>query len=50
MPISLKNETGNYLTFIYQKNKISVDYEIDLIYDEKQIRFVVIGRGFMNGV
>ena len=49
MPIILKSESGNYMTLIYQKNKISVDYEIDLIYDETQICFVVIGRGYKNG-
>jgi len=49
MPIILKNESGNYMTLTYQKNKFSVDYEIDLIYDETQICFVVIGRGYKNG-
>jgi hypothetical protein len=48
-PIILKEESGNYMTLIYQKNKISVEYEIDLIYDETQICFVVIGRGYKNG-
>lgn len=49
LPIIFKNESGNYIAVIYQKNKISVDYEIDLIYDETQICFIVIGRGYKNG-
>jgi hypothetical protein len=49
MPIISKNVLNNYMTLIYQKNKISVDYEIDLFYDETQICFVVIGRGYKKG-
>ena len=49
LPIILKEESGNYMTFVYQKNKMSVDYEIDLVYDETQISFIVIGKGFKFG-
>ena len=49
LPIISKEESDNYMTFIYQKNKMSVDYEIDLVYDETQICFIVIGKGFKFG-
>jgi hypothetical protein len=48
LPIISKEESGNYMTFIYQKNK-DVNYEIDLLYDETQICFIVIRKGLNYG-
>ena len=48
LPVILKEESGNYMTYIYQKNK-SVNYEIDLVYDETQICFIVIRYGVNYG-
>ncbi|HEU5054520.1 MAG TPA: hypothetical protein VFT78_15500 [Hanamia sp.] len=48
LPAILEVESDNYMTFIYQKNK-SVDYQIDLVYDETQVCFSVIRKGVNYG-
>ena len=49
LPVISREESANFMHFVYQKNKWSIDFEIDLIYDENQICFVVIGRGYKDG-
>ena len=49
LPITKLENKGNYFFFTYQKNNWRIDYEIDLLVDNEQIAFMLVGRGFNRG-
>ena len=49
LPITKQENEGNYFFFTYQKNSWRIDYEIDLIIDNEQFAFMLVGRGFNRG-